>query len=190
MIHRWRRFEFETYFLPWKYNELAWFSHSVRGILLLYCTPLWSALRTWEANSSRLVAWSHSVWVEMSAGSSFELRISWSNWGSGSLVSGSGSSVSNSIEARLMSDKSWTGDRCNWMRSKVTVLHCKLRILSSKTFWRSSWILESKTWDFSTVWCWCRWQGSWVSLSLERLPDRWVKASGLPLAFPGQYVIQ
>ena len=190
MICRWRWFEFRTYFLLWKYNELARSSHSARGILLLYCTPLRSALRTWEANSSRLVAWSHSVWVGMSAGSSFELRISWSNWGSGSLVSGSGSSVFNSIGARLMSDKSWTEDRCNWMGSKATVLHCKLRILSLKTFWRSSWILGSKTWDFSTVWCWCRWQGSWVSPSLERSPDWQVKASGLPPAFPGRYVIQ
>ena len=190
MICRWRQFEFETYFLPWKYNELTWFSHSARGILLLYHTPLWSASRTWEANSSRLVTWSHSVWVGMSAESSFELRISWSNWGSGLLVSGSGSSVFNSIEARLMGDESWTEDRCNWIRSKAMVLHCKLRILGLKTFWRSSWILRSKIWDFSTVWCWCRWRGSWVSLSLGRLSDQWVKASGLPLAFPGQYVIR
>ena len=190
MICRQRQFEFETYFLPWKYNELAQSSHSVRGILLLYCTPLWSASRTWEANSSRLVTWSHSVWVEMLTGSSFELRISWSNWGSGLLVSGSGSSVFNSIEARLMGDESWTGVRCNWMRSKAMVLHCKLRILGSKTFWRSSWILGSKTWDFSTVWCWCRWRGSWVSFSLERSPDWQVKASGLPSAFPGRYVIR
>ena len=129
MICRQRQFEFETYFLSWKYNELAQFSHSVREILLLYCTSLWSALRTWEANSSRLVAWSHSVWVEMSAESLFELRISWSNWGSESLVSGSGFSVFNFIEARLMSDKSWTRDRCNWMRFKAMILHCKLRIL-------------------------------------------------------------
>ena len=190
MICRQRQFEFRTYFLLWKYNELAWFSHSVREILLLYHTSLWSALRTWEANSSQLVAWFHSVWVEMLAESSFELRISWSNWGSGSLISGSGFSVFNFIGARLMSDKSWTGDRCNWMRSKMTVLHCKLRILSSKTFWRSSWILRSKTWDFSTVWCWCKWRESWVSFSLGRSSDWWVKASGLPLAFPGQYVIR
>ncbi len=184
MIHRRRRLKLETYFLSRKYKKLSRFSHSAREILLWYCTLLRSASRIWEANLSLSSTWFHRIWVRTSTESSSESRISWSNWDSESSTSSSSSSNSKFIEAKAMKDKDCSETRCNWIKSRAMILHCRSMILSSKTrFCKSSWILRSKTWNFSNVWCWCKWREFWVFFFLERSSDRRVKTSDLSSTF-------
>ena len=185
MIWRWRQSELSTYFLSQKYKELFHSSHSARGIWLWCRTSLRSASRTWGANWSWVSACSHNVCVGTSAGSSSGSGSPWSSWGSTSLTSGS--SVSIFMGARMMGNEGEAEQRCSWMRSRTMIWHCKSMVLGSRH--RFFLILSSRTCDFCTVWCWYWWHESRVSLSLGRSSERWVKALGLPPAFPGQYVI-
>ena len=147
MIWRQRQSELSTYFLSQKYKKLFCSSHSVREIWLWCHASLQSALRTWGANWSWVLAYSHNVCVRTSAESSSESGSPWSSWGS--MSSTSGSSVFIFMKARMMRNRGKAEQRCSWMRSRVIVQHCKLMILSLRH--RSFLILSFRMWDFSTV---------------------------------------
>ena len=177
IIRKRRLFELGTYFLSRKYKVLLRFSHLTKEILLWYRSSLRRASKIRDSKVSRASIWFHNVWVNISAGSLSSAEMSWFNWSFESSISTFGSSIFRFIRAKVIGCEGWNGDRCSWIGFRVTVLHCRSRIL------------EFKTWDFSTVWCWYRCRGFCVFFFLGRSSDRRVKASGLPPALFGQYVI-